>query len=134
MRCPMTRIRVEGSAWLILGLYLLLLPFPWVIAMLLAAAVHELGHCIALFFLKEPVLGITIGPFGAGIETFSLDRKAEMISALAGPGLGLMLCFFWKWIPKAALFALIQSIFNLLPIWPMDGGRVLRILRKGRTG
>ena len=119
---------------MILGLYLLLLPFPWVIAMLFAAAVHELGHCIALFFLNEPVLGITIGPFGAAIETIPLDRKAEMISALAGPGLGLMLCLFWQWIPKSALFALIQSIFNLLPIWPMDGGRVLRILRKGRTG
>ena len=116
--------------WLVLGLYLLLLPFQWVVAMIIAAAVHEMGHCVALYLLGEPVLGITVGPFGARIETFPLAPRAEMISALAGPGFGLMLCLLWKWIPIVAVFAFFQSVFNLLPLWPMDGGRVLQAVRK----
>ena len=130
----MTKLRVEGSSWLMLGLYFLLLPMDWVLAMLAAGAVHELGHCLVLYGLDEPVLAIAVGPFGARIETLPLGRRTEILCALAGPGLGLMLCLFWRWMPKVALFALVQNLFNLIPIWPMDGGRVLCALRKGRTG
>lgn len=113
-----------------LGAYLLLLPFPWVAAMVFAAAVHELGHCTVLFLFEQPVLGIRVSAFGARIETLPMDARKEFWSALAGPGFGLVLCLFWRWIPKTACFALFQSVFNLLPIWPMDGGRMLRAVAK----
>lgn len=128
----MGKICVEGEAWLMLGVYLLLMPFSWVAAMLTAGAVHELGHCAALLFLDESILEVRIGPFGAKIETFPLEPKRELYCALAGPLFGLLLCLFWRWIPKTAAFAICQSVFNLLPVWPMDGGRVLSALNRGR--
>lgn len=125
----MGKCTVSPWAFLLLGFGLLALPFSWVLAMVIAAAVHELGHCAALFALDIPIFSISIGPFGAKIETGPMEPGQELRCALAGPGLGLMLCLFWRWIPKCAGFALAQSLFNLLPVWPLDGGRALRALR-----
>lgn len=122
----MGKITVEGSAWLMLGVYLLLMPFSWVVAMVVAGVVHELGHCLALVWMAEPICHIRIGMFGAKIETVPLEREKELFCALAGPLSGLVLCLFWRWIPKIAFFGLCQSLFNLLPVWPMDGGRALQ--------
>ena len=130
----MGKITVEGGAWLMLGLYLLLLPVGWVFAMAAAACVHELGHCAAMYALEQPVLGISVGAFGAKIRTLPMEPRKELWCALAGPVFGLVLCLFWRWIPKTACFALAQSLFNLLPVWPLDGGRALRAARNGMRG
>ena len=130
----MGRIRIEGGAWLMLGLYLLLLPFSWVLSMAAAAFVHELGHCAAMYVLEQPVLGISVGAFGTKIETEPMEPEKELWCALAGPVFGLMLWLFRRWIPGAACFALAQSLFNLLPIWPLDGGRALRAVRSWKKG
>lgn len=126
----MAKCTVSPWGFLLLGFGLLALPFSWVLAMVTAAAVHELGHCAALFALEIPIYSVHIGPFGAKIETGPMEPGQELRCALAGPGLGLMLCLFWRWIPKCAGFALAQSLFNLLPVWPLDGGRALRALRE----
>lgn len=126
-------ISIDGRAYIMLVLYLLLMPFQWVAAMILAGTVHEMGHCIALYLLGEPILHIGIGPFGAKIETMPMNEGKTLLCALAGPLSGLILCLFWRWIPKTAFLALAQSIFNLLPVYPMDGGRALRAGKAMRT-
>ena len=44
----MLRVRAEAGFWLVLGLMVLLFPLPVVSGILLAAAIHELGHILAL--------------------------------------------------------------------------------------
>ncbi len=132
------RWRIAGKSWtfpefdiaaegyLFVAALLLLLPVQWVFAAIAAAAVHELGHLAALWMCDVDVWKIQVGLAGARIKTGPIGQRQEMICAFAGPFAGLLLCLFWKWIPRVAIWALAQSVFNLLPIYPMDGGRILK--------
>lgn len=120
------KITVEAGAYIALSAYLLLMPFSWVAGMILAAAVHELGHCAAVWLTDGRILGIRIGPGGAKIETAPMEPGQELLCALAGPAAGLLVCFLWWIIPQAAAIALVQTLFNLLPAGPFDGGRAAR--------
>lgn len=104
----------------------MLLPIQWVVAVLTAGAVHELGHLAAIWASGGRVWSISILPTGARIETESMEPKTELWCALAGPIAGSLLLLFWRWMPRLAFCALIQTAFNLLPLYPMDGGRALR--------
>ena len=119
------KIRVEPYFLIWLALLFAMIPLRFVLSAFVAALFHEMCHIAALKFLKYPVLDISVGGFGAKIHTVGLSGWAEIAIALAGPLGGFMLIPFAKWIPAISLFAFIQSIYNLLPVYPMDGGRVL---------
>ena len=109
-----------------LGLAVLLLPLRVLLGIILAAAVHELGHLTAMYFLGVPVLGFALHPGGARIEAGPMEPGEEIICALAGPVAGAVTIFAWKWFPVLALAGLVQTVFNLIPVYPLDGGRVAR--------
>lgn len=122
--------QVTGRAYLVLALWILVVPIRWAAAALTAACVHELGHLAALRLWGVKVFEIEIDIFGAKIETAPMDNGQELACALAGPLAGLALCALWKWLPSLSIWALTQSVFNLLPIYPLDGGRAWRAGRK----
>ena len=124
----MGRIKVEGGAWIVLGLAVLLLPLRVLLGIILAAAVHEIGHLIAMYFLGVPVLGFILHPGGARIEAGPMEPGEEILCALAGPVAGAVTIFAWKWFPELAVAGLVQTVFNLIPIYPLDGGRVVRLV------
>ncbi len=109
-----------------LGLAVLLLPLRVLLGIVLAAAVHELGHLTAMYFLGVPVLGIVFRPSGARIEAGPMEPGVEVICALGGPVAGAVTIFAWKWFPELAVAGLVQTVFNLIPVYPLDGGRVAR--------
>jgi len=47
---------------------------------------------------------------------------------LAGPLCGLLLVFLGRWVPRVAVCAFMQSMYNLLPLTPLDGGKIMQIL------
>lgn len=97
-----------------------------------AALIHELGHYGVLRCLGKKVRLFRIGITGALLEAGELTPGQELLCALAGPLSGLLPLFAAQWFPKVALCALVQSVFNLLPVYPLDGGRcmscVMRLL------
>ena len=106
----------------------LILPLQWLIAMVLAAAVHELCHLICLKLCGISVYGIHVGLHGAAIQTAIVSPAQELLCAAAGP-LGSFLCLiFARFFPLLALCAFWQGIYNLLPLYPFDGGRMLHSL------
>ena len=120
------RIFVSGGACLYLCGMLLLLPLPWIGAVVLAAVVHELGHyAIIRLFCEKPSL-VRIYTYAAQIQLPEMDRWKELLCAIAGPVAGLSLLLTARWLPRTAVCALGQSIFNLVPICPLDGGRALQ--------
>jgi Zn-dependent protease/predicted transcriptional regulator len=106
---------------------------------------HELSHSLVARFFGIPMKGITLFIFGGVAEMTEEppSPKAEFFMAIAGPlasivlGLGLFVVRFigdgFEWprpvlgvISYLALINLILAGFNLLPAFPLDGGRVLR--------
>jgi len=128
---------------LILGLLASLLLFGSVLA-------HELGHAFIAVRNKIPVRRITLFIFGgvAQIEKEPSSPGEEFRIAIAGPIVSLGLAgIFWgislfdQFLPFLATATLwlartnlILAIFNLVPGFPLDGGRVLRALVWRLTG
>ena len=122
----MDRIWVSGWGCVALALTLLVLPLPWVAAAALAAAVHELCHYLAIAALGGQVGRIAVGSGGAAMELGCLSPVRELLAAAAGPVGSLSLMLMGRFFPRLALCGLVQGLFNLLPIYPLDGGRILR--------
>jgi Zn-dependent protease/CBS domain-containing protein len=106
---------------------------------------HELSHSLVARHYGLPMRGITLFIFGgvAEMEEEPVSPKVEFLMAVAGPLAsvflgGLFLLLEWvvlnqKWPVALAgishyLFMLniIVAIFNLVPAFPLDGGRMLR--------
>lgn len=120
------RFRINAITFFWLALLLLVLPLRWVAAAGLAALFHELCHMIAVRACGGRVNVVAVGESGAVMETADLTNWQELLCAMAGPLGGLLLLFFLRWFPEVAVCAAFQSAFNLLPIYPLDGGRCLR--------
>jgi Zn-dependent protease/CBS domain-containing protein len=108
---------------------------------------HELGHAMVAKHYKLPISHITLFLFGgvAEIKKEPTKPKVEFLMAIAGPIVSLVLVVVlyaftligekmsWPILITGvsrylALINLIIVIFNLIPAFPLDGGRVFRSL------
>ena len=119
-------IETDGGFWLVLGLMALLFPLRFLAGLLLAAAIHEGGHLLALRLTGVRVRRIELRSGGARIVTDPMEPGKETLCALAGPAAGALTILAWRVFPELALAGLGQTVFNLLPVYPLDGGRVMR--------
>lgn len=119
-------LRISGWAFVGLALLILVLPLKWVLAALAAAMIHEGCHIAAVSLCGEKIRGISLGAGGAVIETEPMSLWKEFLCILAGPAGGLAMLLLVRWFPRTALCAAIHSLYNLLPVYPLDGGRALR--------
>lgn len=110
--------------YLMLAVMVLTVPFYWILAWILASAIHELGHYAVIKLCGKHIYKIWIDWNGATMETEDLGR-VQWLCALAGPMAGLLLILFYRWIPRVSVCAFVQSCMNLLPIYPSDGGRLM---------
>lgn len=124
------QISISVDPWgCILGAVLLLLvPLPWLIAAVFAALIHECFHALAIWLCGSQVLGVRVGPGGTIIDTDTLSSPQELFCAIAGPAGSLLLLSLCHIFPKLALCAGVQGLYNLLPVYPLDGGRALLCL------
>ena len=114
---------------------------------------HELSHSIVARKFGVRIKGITLFIFGgvAELDAEPEEASAEFWIALAGPMMSLILALgFWMLasfgemlgfpaemtivLDYLALINLVLALFNLVPAFPLDGGRILRAVLWQRTG
>ena len=141
--------RADGMAAALLGVLLVCIVFFCVL-------LHEFGHAFAARRCGIPTRDITLYPIGgvARIERMPENPRQEIFIALAGPAVNAVIAaLLWivlavfRWFGRpdetglgGELALAVMSInvvlllFNLIPAFPMDGGRVLRALLTIRLG
>ncbi|MCK9485214.1 MAG: site-2 protease family protein [Dehalococcoidia bacterium] len=118
------------------------------IVFFLSVLLHELSHAFVAQGYGLPVPSITLFIFG-GVSSIAAEMKSarqEFFVAAAGPAMSFLLAVLFMGSSivvggniGSILFYLgfvngVLGVFNLLPGFPLDGGRVFRAIMWGRTG
>ena len=150
------RLKIDLKIFLFLFLFLLTSQIEMYIILMIFAIIHEIGHLVAGMILKFKPEEVKLTPVGLQIrfkidsreynekikEARSLNIKKAII-ALAGPLTNLIIAvvtiiigYFNANIQNTYIYQIIIyanfliAMFNLIPIYPMDGGRLLNELLK----
>lgn len=100
--------------------------------LMMFALIHELGHLLAGVTLGLKAKSINIMPFGISINFEDYSNKyliKKLIIALAGPITNLIIVIlgnYNEWDEEIIYANMLIGLFNLIPLYPLDGGRILK--------
>ena len=122
------KVCIDPFVYPLCAFLLLAVPFRILCGWLGAAVCHEMGHVLAQCVLGGRGGKIIIRPMGAVIEGEDLGRYKNIISVLAGPAIGAVPMVLLSSYPEMALCSFFLTAYNLIPLYPLDGGRVLHLM------
>ncbi|MBQ4613165.1 MAG: peptidase M50 [Clostridia bacterium] len=103
------------------------------VSCVIASAMHEAGHLLAMLMLGCPPHACTLGAFGMRIEMGArrmVGYRRNILISLAGPTVNLLAApLLWALgCRQAAVVHAVLAAFNLLPASALDGGQVMYCL------
>ena len=123
------KCRVSVHPSLILWLSILVYLQPRLsLGFVLAASFHELGHILALNWMKKPPTGLTLHFMGASMDIPTLGYGQAIAAYAAGPAASLLLGLYRRIVPVTGTVSLCLGLFNLLPVCGLDGSGILENL------
>ena len=140
------KIRIDLKIFIFLVIFYFTNQMKIYMVIMFFSFLHELGHIIAGIALKMKIEKIEILPCGFSssfkanlmdyqyeIKNANLLTLKKIIIAIAGPILSIILAIIFSYIdiPYVIKQELIYSnllivIFNLMPVYPLDGGRIIK--------
>lgn len=122
-----------------LSVYSILFSVEFALALIAILVFHEYGHLRAMKKFGIPTKGMYLIPFVGGLAVGDkpTTRWQDVYISLMGPIYGLFMtvvCYVGylltdsHFIGLVASFSALINLFNLLPIYPLDGGRVIKSL------
>ncbi len=111
--------------------------------LMLFALLHEITHMITGIILKLRPRELKINPFGISVrfEAYDKSELKKILIAISGPALNIVLAVIFNILKIETetrylmVYAnVILGIFNLLPIYPLDGGRIMKSILKMKYG
>jgi len=129
------KIALLGTSF---AVYSYMFSWQFSIIILVQLLIHEYGHIWAMKRVGLETKGIYFIPFVGGAAVASEDFKSrydEVYVAIMGPIFGFACAFFMMiiyWFNEEPMYAAAASwmamvnIFNLLPLNPLDGGRIMK--------
>lgn len=138
----LSKIEIHPVLWVVIGAGLITGYFWEVLMVFFIVLIHECGHAVAAYYFKWRIHKIKLLPFGGVAEVEEYGNrpfKEELIVLLGGPiqhlwlpifSMMLLHFNFWTMEDHATFLERNRMIlfFNLLPILPLDGGKLLRLL------
>ncbi|UCZ52083.1 M50 family metallopeptidase [Bacillus shivajii] len=135
----MKKIHVHPVLWFILGIGMITGMFKEVVMLFVIVFVHEMGHSWMAHWFKWRIKKIHLLPFGGMAETEEYGNrpvKEEVLVTIFGPiqhiwliGISYILLMTPFWSNADHKIFLLHNLtillFNLLPILPLDGGKLL---------
>ncbi|WP_409251511.1 M50 family metallopeptidase [Bacillus sp. SCS-153A] len=135
------KIYIHPLLWAAAGLAILTAHFTELIMLFIIIFIHELGHGVTAHVFSWRIKRISLLPFGGVAEMDehgNRSLKEELFVVAGGPLQHLWLMGLGKLLYDATLLSsyhfelfiqlnLMVLLFNLLPIWPLDGGKLLSI-------
>ena len=118
-------IKFKPSFFVLAAFSVVLGVWKYFTAVFVLLFLHELCHIFTAGLWGLGTSGITVTPIGIYADINGLERLhiAKRISiAAAGPFFNLFLCLFCRGPIRDINFAL--ALFNLLPVYPLDGGKI----------
>ncbi|MDO5783699.1 MAG: hypothetical protein Q4P20_01400 [Eubacteriales bacterium] len=125
------KLHVSPSFYIFWSLFCLLDNEGILPLFLCAAVIHELGHVIAIYACGGYICGIQLSAAGAVLEQGrQLSGLADCAVSLAGPAAGMAAAWVCTMagLPMLAGANIMLSVFNCLPLLPLDGGCALSSL------
>lgn len=133
----MKKFSIEPTSLLIWAWLLFFLGPLSAISYILAIVLHELGHFLMARHLGYKLNKFSISSYGVSLSYFNqnFDYRDEIKIAFAGPFANILTAFLmiavWWTFPYAYFFtesfvslSMVLALFNLLPAYPLDGGRI----------
>ncbi len=131
--------RIHFTLWFMIATAVVTGYFYELLMILVIIFIHEIGHILFAHFFSWRIRKVTFLPFGGMVETEEFGNKPmkeEFFVTIGGPLQHLLL-----WGGSSILYSLsfisentfaifnhynlVILLFNLLPIWPLDGGKLL---------
>lgn len=134
MKNILNKIYLHPFFLLTLLLFICIGRFRLIIYFMLLILVHELGHIIMSLILKWKIDRIIILPFGGLTKYNEIINKPLIEEFLVGISGILFQIIFYKFIHDYIDYKYFSPInyfiiiFNLIPIYPLDGSKILNVL------